>query len=181
LKSENCSTRIARISNTDAGTYGGILGTVQRLGGSCRYRKYRALVGAWLKSAAEPRTECPVVDRAANLEQEIGTSPGPSHLLRLVHSPIDQEVRRVVRTLSALAMTAVSTSSHPMAMIRAQVVLARASRSNDCRRHGAPSAASAMATGATNIRNTSVPKSDTSAATCVPRNDATRISDVLKR
>jgi hypothetical protein len=61
--------------------------TVQRLGGSCSYRKYRASVGAWLKSAAEPRTECPVVDRAANLEQEIGTSPGPSHLLRLVHSP----------------------------------------------------------------------------------------------
>ena len=46
------------------------------------------------KSAAEPRTECSVVDRAANLEQEIGSSPGPSHLLRLVHSPIDQEVRR---------------------------------------------------------------------------------------
>ncbi len=29
-----------------------------------------------------------------NLEQEIGAPPGPSHLLRLVHSPIDQKVRR---------------------------------------------------------------------------------------
>ena len=42
----------------------------------------------------EPGTEGSVVDRTANLEQEIGASSGPSHLLRLVHSSIDQEVRR---------------------------------------------------------------------------------------
>jgi hypothetical protein len=42
----------------------------------------------------EPGTEGSVVDRTANLEQEIGPSSGPSHLLQLVHSSIDQEVRR---------------------------------------------------------------------------------------
>src|SRR5689334_18160864 len=41
---------------------------------------------------AEPRTERAVVDRTADLEQEIGASSRPSHLLRLVHASIDEEV-----------------------------------------------------------------------------------------
>jgi hypothetical protein len=69
-------------------------GIVQRLGRSCRHSKYRLWVGKRFKSMANPRTERSVVDRTTNLEQEIGASPGPSHLLRLVHSPINQEVRR---------------------------------------------------------------------------------------
>ena len=46
-----------------------------------------------LKQVAEPRPEHAVVDRAANLEQKVGTSSRPSHLLRFVHSSIDKEVR----------------------------------------------------------------------------------------
>ena len=50
------------------------------------------LVGMRPKSAAQSRTKRPIVDGAANLKQEIGTSSGPTHLLRLVHSPIDEKV-----------------------------------------------------------------------------------------
>ena len=50
------------------------------------------LVGMRLKSLAQSRAERSIVDRAANLKQEIGTSSGPAHLLRLVHSPIDEKV-----------------------------------------------------------------------------------------
>lgn len=46
-----------------------------------------------LKEVPEPRTECAVVGRTANLEQKIGASSRPSHLLRLVHASIDEEVR----------------------------------------------------------------------------------------
>ncbi|HME22055.1 MAG TPA: hypothetical protein VKI44_12075, partial [Acetobacteraceae bacterium] len=46
----------------------------------------------WLKQLAEPRTERSVEDCAANPEQEIGTSSGPSHLLQLVHAPIDEKI-----------------------------------------------------------------------------------------
>src|ERR1700733_6247300 len=45
-----------------------------------------------LKPVAQPGAERSIVDRAANLEQEIGTSSGAAHLLRLVHSPIDEKV-----------------------------------------------------------------------------------------
>ena len=45
-----------------------------------------------LKSVAQSRAERSIVDRAANLKQEIGTSSGPAHVLRLVHSPIDEKV-----------------------------------------------------------------------------------------
>ena len=46
----------------------------------------------WLKPVAEPRAECSIVDCAANLEQEIGTSSGPAHLLRFIHSAVDEKV-----------------------------------------------------------------------------------------
>jgi hypothetical protein len=38
------------------------------------------------------RAECAVVDRTPNLQEEIGASSRPPHLLRFVHPPIDQEV-----------------------------------------------------------------------------------------
>jgi hypothetical protein len=41
---------------------------------------------------AETRAERAVVDCTLDLQEEIGASPRPSHLLRLVHPPIDQEV-----------------------------------------------------------------------------------------
>jgi hypothetical protein len=69
-------------------------GTVQRLGGSCRHSKYRLWIGARLEPVGDPRTERSVVNRATNLKQKVGAAPGPSHLLRLVHSPIDQEIGR---------------------------------------------------------------------------------------
>ena len=45
-----------------------------------------------LESVAQSGAERSIVDRAANLKQEIGTSSGPVHLLRFVHSPIDEKV-----------------------------------------------------------------------------------------
>jgi hypothetical protein len=44
-------------------------------------------VRGWLEQVAEPT----VVDRVANLQEQIGTSSRPAHLPGLVHSPIDQE------------------------------------------------------------------------------------------
>src|SRR5215218_11161498 len=41
---------------------------------------------------AEAGAERAVVDGAANLEQQVGAAPGPAHLLRLGHAPVDQEV-----------------------------------------------------------------------------------------
>ena len=63
------------------------------MGGSRRLRQLRVWAGDRLKQVAEPRTERAVVDRTANLEQKIGASSRPSHLLRFVHSSIDKEVR----------------------------------------------------------------------------------------
>lgn len=50
--------------------------TVQRMGGSCHPGKHRFWICERLKSVAEPQSELPVVDRTADLEQEIGASPG---------------------------------------------------------------------------------------------------------
>jgi hypothetical protein len=63
------------------------------MGGLCRGDRLFVLVGMRLKPVAQPRTERSIVDRATNLDQEIGTSSGPAHLLRLVHSPIDETPR----------------------------------------------------------------------------------------
>jgi hypothetical protein len=41
----------------------------------------------------EPGAERAVVDRTADLEQQIDAISRPSHLLRFVHAPIDQEIR----------------------------------------------------------------------------------------
>ena len=61
-------------------------------GGSSGVGQPLVLVGMRLESVAQSRAERSIVDRAANLKQEIGTSSGPAHLLRLVHSPIDEKV-----------------------------------------------------------------------------------------
>ena len=71
-----------------------LCGTVQRLGGSCRLGKDRTRTGMRLESMPEPGSEPTIVDRAANLEEDIRTSSRPSHLLRFVHAAVDQEVRR---------------------------------------------------------------------------------------
>src|SRR5260370_39032953 len=42
---------------------------------------------------AEPSAESAVVDRTSDLQQQVGPASRPSHLLGLVHTTIDQEVR----------------------------------------------------------------------------------------
>src|ERR1700753_3789353 len=61
-------------------------------GGSCRFGKGRVFIGDPVKSMPQPSAERAVVDCATDLEQQIGASVRPSHLLRFVHAPVDQEV-----------------------------------------------------------------------------------------
>src|SRR5271169_57363 len=70
-----------------------LAGTVQRSGGSSRLRQLWAWRGDWIEHTTEPGAEHAVVDRAADLKKQIGASPRPSHLLRFIHSPVDQEIR----------------------------------------------------------------------------------------
>ena len=49
-------------------------------GGSCRVGQPPVLMGMRLKSVAQFWAERSIVDRAANLKQEIGASSGPPHL-----------------------------------------------------------------------------------------------------
>jgi hypothetical protein len=49
---------------------------------------------------AEPRTEGAVVDRTSDLQQQVGPASRPSHLLGLVHTTINQEVRCAFRNRS---------------------------------------------------------------------------------
>jgi hypothetical protein len=48
--------------------------------------------GIGVKQLYEAGTELAVEDGAADLGQEIGAAAGPLHLLRFVHTPVDQEV-----------------------------------------------------------------------------------------
>src|SRR5208337_2197713 len=68
-------------------------GTVQRSGESSRFGNGQVCIGDPVKSMPKPGTERAVVDCATNLEQQIGAISRPSHLLGLVHAPVDQEVR----------------------------------------------------------------------------------------
>ena len=47
-----------------------------------------------LELLAESRTEPTIVDGASDLQEQVGSSPGPARLLRLVRPAIDQEIRR---------------------------------------------------------------------------------------
>jgi hypothetical protein len=59
------------------------------IGGSCRFSKGRVRVGGPVKSMPKPGTERAVIDCTADLEQQIGAFSRPSHLLGLVHAPVD--------------------------------------------------------------------------------------------
>jgi hypothetical protein len=61
--------------------------TVQRPGGTCRFGKGQVGIGDPVKSMAKPGTERSVVDRAPNLEQQIGAFSRPSHLLLVWTAP----------------------------------------------------------------------------------------------
>jgi hypothetical protein len=62
------------------------------MGGSCGLGGPFVLIGMRLKQLAEPRAEHAVEDCAADLQQEVGTASGPSHLLGFVHAAIDEKV-----------------------------------------------------------------------------------------
>src|SRR4051794_21063974 len=66
-------------------------GLSQSWGSGCDGRCQVPVVGG-LETLAEAGAERAVVDRTADLEQPVGTTPGPAHLLRLVHPAVHQEV-----------------------------------------------------------------------------------------
>src|SRR3954451_19589630 len=70
-----------------------LIETVRTLGELCCFGKGQIGIGDPVKSMPKPSTECAVVDCTTNLEQWIGAISRPSHLLGLVHAPVDQEVR----------------------------------------------------------------------------------------
>lgn len=69
-----------------------IVGEGLECGGSGRHCQFWDRAECRLKAMAEPRPECAVVDRTANLQQKVGVTSRPAHLLRLVYASIDQEV-----------------------------------------------------------------------------------------
>jgi hypothetical protein len=62
------------------------------IGGSCRFSKGWIGLGEPVKSVPNPSTERAVINRATNLEQQIGAISRPSHLLGFVHPPVNQEI-----------------------------------------------------------------------------------------
>src|SRR3954452_12460564 len=64
-----------------------LTGLSQSWGSGCEGRCQVPVVGG-LETLAEAGAECAVVDRTADLEQTVGTAPGPAPLLRLVHPAV---------------------------------------------------------------------------------------------
>ena len=64
--------------------------------GSCRDGCWRMRIVGGLEALPEAGAERAVVDGAADLEQPVGPAPGPAHLLRLGHAPVDQEIGRAL-------------------------------------------------------------------------------------
>ena len=54
----------------------------------------RVCIVGWVESLSIAGTKRAIVDRAANLEQEIGSLSRPAHLLRFIHSAVHQEIGR---------------------------------------------------------------------------------------
>src|SRR3954453_5934649 len=64
--------------------------------GSCRDGCWRMRIVGGLEALPEAGAERAVVDGAADLEQQVGPAPGPAHLLRLGHAPVNQEIGRAL-------------------------------------------------------------------------------------
>src|SRR4051794_38134504 len=64
--------------------------------GSCRGGDFGERVVRSEEALPEAGAECAVVDGAADLEQPVGATPRPAHLLRFVHATIDEEVGRAL-------------------------------------------------------------------------------------
>src|SRR5208283_5349065 len=85
----------ARFGGGESGVERGCgMGSVQKVGVSRRLHQWRRGGRDRLKQVAESRAERAVVDRTPDLQQQVGASSRPSHLLRLVHPPVDQKVGR---------------------------------------------------------------------------------------
>ena len=54
----------------------------------------RVCIVGWVESLSVAGTKRAIVDRAANLEQEIGSLSRLAHLLRFIHSAVYQEIGR---------------------------------------------------------------------------------------
>jgi hypothetical protein len=63
------------------------------IGGSCCLGNGQVCIPGPIKSAPQSRPKRTVVDCTTDLEQQIGAISRPSHLLALVHAPVDQEIR----------------------------------------------------------------------------------------
>src|SRR5260370_25137733 len=70
---------------------GAVAGLLQKWG-SGGNRCLRKWVVGGLESLSEAGAERAIVNSAANLEQKIGTSSRPAHLLRFVHPAVHQEI-----------------------------------------------------------------------------------------
>jgi transposase-like protein len=72
-----------------------LAGGLSRDWGSCRDGCWRMRIVGGLEALPEAGAERAVVDGAADLEQPVGPAPGPAHLLRLGHAPVDGSVQRL--------------------------------------------------------------------------------------
>ena len=60
------------------------------MGGQAAIAACGVCIISWVEFLSEAGTEDAIVDCAANLEQEIGTSSRPAHLLRFFHPAVHQ-------------------------------------------------------------------------------------------
>src|SRR3954469_7730582 len=94
-------------------------GPVASVGGSGGNRRLRLRIVGWVEFLSVARTKRTIVDGAANLEEEIGPSPRPAHVLRFVHPPIDQEIGRPLRdrgTNPQAGTVPLGVIDHPVAL-----------------------------------------------------------------
>jgi hypothetical protein len=70
------------------------VGGPSQVWGSGGNRRLRVCIVSGVESLSEAGAERPIVDGAANLQQEIGPSARPTHLLGFVHPAVHQEVDR---------------------------------------------------------------------------------------
>src|ERR1700728_2191110 len=87
-----------------------LTGSVQKLVGSRGDCDSRTETAGGFEPLTEARTKRPVVNRAADLQHQVGASARPAHLLRLVHSAIDEEIRRALRNRGSDAHTGAVSS-----------------------------------------------------------------------
>jgi hypothetical protein len=73
---------------------GGLSAGLPQDWGAGRDRRLRVYIVCRAEFLSEAGAERTIVDGAANLEQEIGTSSRPAHLVRLVHPAVHEKMGR---------------------------------------------------------------------------------------